>query len=361
MVTYASVVSKSRIVPMKRHIIPVILLATLLSSCGKESKTPDKPSSSPPVQPSVARQPAIEPSSDSENGKHALGDYVSFPASGIKIRHPEGFEKADSFDGFGQAETQSSVLVISLAGPYSKVTAGLTQEKLKARGWTLHSKEDVKVDGLPGILIHFEQPAIGKVFLKWSFVSGDEKKTTMVTATFPKSHERELSARLKSAVLSARIDRSAPAGVGANLPFTVAPSKKLKLTPVVSNTLGYTKDGVIPVKSPKDPLFMVAPSLGKVVVEDKRQFAERNLRESAGTKELVVKSTDAITIAGLDGYESLAEAEDAKSGTALIVYQVILFDEDSFILLKGYVGTELRDEYLPQFKAMARSLQKKKP
>ena len=42
---------------------------------------------------------------------------------------------------------------------------------------------------------------------------------------------------------------------------------------------------------------------------------------------LVVKSTDAITIAGLERYEPLAEAEHTKSETPLVVYQAILFDE----------------------------------
>ena len=149
------------------------------------------------------------------------------------------------------------------------------------------------------------------------------------------------------------------ADAGADLPFTIEASKKLKFTPAISRTLAYTKDGVIPVKSPEDPLFIVAPSYGKVAVGDKRKFAEQQLRGTAATKDFAVKSTDAITIAGLDGYESLAEAKDAKSGTPLIVYQVVLFDEGSIILMKGLVGTELGDEYLPEFKAMARSFQRK--
>ena len=346
---------------MRRHIIPVFLLTTLLCGCNRESKTPDQPAATPQAQPEVARQPASEPPSDSEGGKHALGDYVSFPACGIKIRQPEGFEKDDSFEGFGNPETQSSIVAMSFAGPYSKVTAGFTQDQMKAQNWTLLSREDVEVDGLPGILVHFEQPAGGKVFLKWSLVFGDDRKTTMVTATFPKSHEEELSARLKSAVLSARIDRAASSDAGADLPFTISASPKLKLTPAISNMLAYTKDGVIPAKSPKDPMFGVARALGKVVVGDKPQFAERRLRGTARTKGLVVQSTDAITIAGLDGYESLAEAEDVKSGTPLIVYQVILFDEGSYILMQGLVATELRDEYLPEFKAMARTFQRKDP
>lgn len=346
---------------MKLHIIPVFLVTTLLCSCSRESKAPDPSSSPPPAQASAAPQPPREPTSDLQGDNPALGNHVRFPACGITIRQPEGFEKADSFDGFGQPETQSSIMAVGIPGPYSKVTAGFTQEHMKARGWTLHSKQDVKVDGLSGILVHFEQPAGGKVFLKWSLAFGDDRKTTMVTATFPKSQERELSARLKSTVLSTRLDQSAPPNPGADLPFTIAASPKLRLTPGINKMLIYTKDGVMPTKSPEDPLFIAAPSLGKVVMGDRLPFAEQRLHQTALTKGLVVKSTDAITIGGLDGYESLAEAEHANSGTPLIVYQVILFDEGSYILMQGRVGTAMRDEYLPEFKAMARSFKKTQP
>lgn len=45
--------------------------------------------------------------------------------------------------------------------------------------------------------------------------------------------------------------------------------------------------------------------------------------------------------------------------TVLIVYQVMLFGEDSYILITGLVGVDLWDEYLPEFKALARSLTRK--
>lgn len=345
---------------MKRYIISVFFLTTLLSEFDRESKAHNHLSSFPPakvlpIQRLVSKSPV-----NSGGEKDILGDYVNFPASGVKIRQPVGFEKEDSFDGFGNPEAQSSVMALSMAGPYLKVNTVFTQELMKARGWTLRSRQNVKVNDLPGILIHFEQPAQGQVFLKWSLIFGNDRKTTMVTATFPKSREREMSARLKSAVQSAtQIDRTAPSAVG--LPFTLVASEKLKLTQVISKTLAYTKDGIIPSKSPTDPLFIAVPSLGKVVVLGKLQYAERLLQQTNYTKKLTVKSTKEIAIDGLGGYESLAEAEDTKSGTPLIIYQVILFNQNSYIRMLGLTGLEFRDEYLPEFKAMARSLQRKQP
>ena len=362
-----------------------VLIAMLLCSCSAESNASARLPSSQPPNATVAQSrkvsvaatnsiadenpgrkiafehPISELSADSTAKDSTSVDYVRFPAVGIKLQQPEGFEKASSFDGFEQTETTSSVLALSIPGPFSKLTAGFTQEQLKARGWTLVSRQNIKIDGLPGILVHFEQPAGGIVFVKWSVVFGDDQETTMVTATFPKTLTQELSARLKSVVLNTRLDSASAPAPGADLPFTLEVSPKLKLAPGISKTLAYTTDGTIPTKSPKEPLFIVAPSLGRVAIADKQQFAEQRLSKTTHTKRVSIKSTAAIIIDGLDGYESLAEAEDAESGTPLILYQVMLFDEGSYILVQGLVGAELQDEYLSEFRSMARSLKRRRP
>lgn len=299
-----------------------------------------------------------EPSLRGDSNK-GLGEYVQFKASGVKIRQPDGFEQEVSFEGFGHQKTQSSILAMSLAGPYAKMSAGFTKEQMKARGWTLLSKEEVKVDDLPGVLVHFQQPAGGKVFLKWSLIFGTDDKTTMVTATFPKEQDKEFSARLKSAVLSTRPSGKVSADPADDVPFTLAAPKKLKVMRAASGTLAFTKDGKLPVVSPEDPMLIVAQSLGKAVIDDRENFAERRLKGTALTKGLKIASTQPIKIGDLEGYESLAEAKESKSDTPLTIYQVILFEKDSYFLIQGLVGTELHEEYLPEFKSLARSFRKR--
>jgi hypothetical protein len=346
---------------MKYYFLAAFGLIAILGSVGTPSRAADPQPDSPETQSTTLPETDKDSPSDANAEPPALGDYVSFPASGVEIRQPPGFEKADSFDGFGQRQTQSSILAISVPGPYSKIAAGFTLEQMRARGWSLRRREKIEISGMPGILVHFEQPAYGTVFLKWLVAFGDEQSTKLVTAAFPKSQEQELSAVLKAAVLSARLAPSGPADPGAGLPFTIDASEQLKLAPGISNTLLYTKDGTAPIKSPEDPLFVAAPSLVKGLAGDKQQFAEQRLRQTASTKGLVIESTDAITIDGLEGYESVAKAEDARSGTSLVIYQAILFDQDSYVLMQGRVGAESSDTYLPEFKTMARSFKRKTP
>jgi hypothetical protein len=139
----------------------------------------------------------------------------------------------------------------------------------------------------------------------------------------------------------------------------VTASSKLKLTPAMSRSLLYTKGGVLPAKSPEEPMFAVAESVGGAVTTDRKAFAAGRLRQTALKKDITIESAEAITVAGLEGWEMIARAKHAKTGAGMFIYQVILFDEGSYVLLQGMGGTALRDEFLPEFQDMARSFKRK--
>ena len=69
---------------MKRRWITLALTASLLCSCSAEKDVPEQ---SPPVRADVPADAPADPSDDV--------DYVIFPAAGIKLVKPDGFEDAD--------------------------------------------------------------------------------------------------------------------------------------------------------------------------------------------------------------------------------------------------------------------------
>ena len=353
---------------MTRQLLSLIVIVVACCGCNTETGDP-KPSSHeteqiPKARTLTASQPSTSGTIDQYESRTApttdlvedQDKYVSFSATGVKLLRPDGFDDAENFHGFQQSSTQSSVMVVLIPGPFSETTRGFTAEQMKARGMTLASKGNVEINGNSGVLLSVTQAAYGTQFAKWIVAFGNDKETKIITATFPVAHEDKLSAQLKSVVLGARLDVAASPTPRADVGFTIAASNKLKLTRGIGKMLMYTKNGVIPAKSPEDPRFIAAPSLSKVPIQDKRQFSVHRLFQTAHTKISSVTETNAITIDGLDGYELVADAEDADSGTPLVVYQVILFDDRSYLLIQGLVGAKVSAEYLPEFKAMAHSL-----
>lgn len=288
---------------------------------------------------------------------------VSFPTAGVTLLQPNGFTKADRFDGFGQEASQSSIMLTKLPAPYEEFIREFTPARMKEQGWTVLSREAVTLGDLPGVLFQFEQLAVEVEFQKWAVVFGDASQTNLVVASYPKTLEATLSSAMKTSVMSTRRDASAPAP-GASLPFEVTASANLKIAAEANKSLLFTKDGTIgKTPNPRDPLFVVAPSIAKVKIAkdpDIRQItATRRLAQTSHTKEVIPTSMEPITVDGLDGFVGKGEGKDATSGVPIHIYQVMLFEDDAYILMVGIVGSENAEKYLPEFEAMARSFHRK--
>jgi hypothetical protein len=162
-------------------------------------------------------------------------------------------------------------------------------------------------------------------------------------------------------VLSAK-----PAGLeqtidGSESSFTIVASDKLlpEDPGPFKNVLKFSMSDPEQTNEPTAPFFIAAPSLSDVPIQNQRQFAVDRLYETAETRIATIRSNLEVTIDGLDGYEIIAEGEDSDSEIPVVVYQVMLFDGDSYYLMQGLVGMQQAEEYLPEFQAMAESFKRK--
>lgn len=288
-----------------------------------------------------------------------IAPVVAFPDVGIAISQPSGFKKAKTFHGFQQPSTGSSVVLLAIPGPYLKVIAGFDQDALAAKGMSLRSKKKVKVKGQTALLLNLSQRAYGQEFLKWVIIFGDQHRTQMVMATFPKSHVQELSAPLQKILLSVSPEKTASSSV--KLPFSIQTEQGFALVEGISigNTALFTKDGTIPTTAPEDPLFVVALSFGKVFVGNQQEFAERRLLNTADINVETLQSTTPIVVDDTSGFEMIAIGKDRKTQTPLRIYQVMLFPKQGgYILMTGAVGEQQVDSYLPKFQSMAKTFRK---
>jgi hypothetical protein len=300
-----------------------------------------------------------EPPAQTAADKPSSGQYVVFSAVGLRILKPDGFGTASNFHGFQQPDSGASVMLSAIPGPFSQINAGFTAERLQTRGVHLQSKEDVTIDGQSGAILRATQSANGVEYAKWIVVFGNDDQTRIVTANFPATNEK-LEKSLRSVVLSARLDSTPPKTADTEPEFTLNSSTKLKRAPQgMGKFLVYTSDGTMPTRSPEDPLFIAAPSMSRARIEDKRKFSTERMFKTAHTKVSAIVSHKPIVIDGLDGFEAIADATDEKTETPLLLYQVILFDGGSYIVMQGLVGRQDRDESLSEFKALARSLHRR--
>jgi hypothetical protein len=278
----------------------------------------------------------------------------------VSLVPPAGFAPSAQFTGYARAEEAASIVVTELPFALTQATQPLTNpEGLKSRALTLLSKESVTVGGTAGLLLHLRQTASGVEYLKWLLLVGDDAATVMVTATFPAESEGQLSAPLRQSVLTTRWDKDAEVAAGEGLRYTVGERGALKFAKRIGNTLMYTGGGVFPSPAADDPLFVVGPSFAEVAAADRKGFAEGRVAATVSVTDIVARKTEPLSVAGLGGYETLADAKDKVTGEPMVVYQVILFDGPYYYLMQGLVSRKLAGEHLPSFKEMAKSFRRR--
>lgn len=285
---------------------------------------------------------------------------ISVKGTKVNLVKPEGFVESSNFPGFQQNATGASIVVTEFPGAYSDVASGFTEENLKPRGMNLISKEKISIDSYQGFLIKFTQKADGQEYGKLGVIFGDDKESVFIVASFPVDLEKDLSTVLKDSIVSAKWDRKKEVDPFADLSFAVESSGSLKFAKRLQSTLLYSKDGKFPVDV-DTPIFIVGKSISDFPAGtiDQKAFSESRLNQSAENKNIAVEFGEAVTIDNLTGYEIIATGNDASSNTPIAIYQVILFDDKSYFILQGLVGAKSKDQFVAEFKKMARSFKKK--
>jgi hypothetical protein len=286
-------------------------------------------------------------------------DYAPVRGTKVSLIPPTGFTPADTFSGFGQLDTGASILVAEFPIGYAIVSNSFTADTLKSRGMTLIARENVKVDGYSGQLMQVEQVADRQDFAKFILVFGDESETVLLTASMPKNLQNKLAPALKQSLLTAKWQKDKAVDPFNDLPFAITGTPSLKFSDRLINCLAYTEDGMMPVKSTAAPMLVACQSIGSARVSDREQFAKERLAKTALIEKISIESGKAIDINGIDGYEIIATASDSKTKEPVIVYQVLLFESNSYYIIQGRVGSKLRSEYLDDFQTMATSFKKK--
>jgi len=287
-------------------------------------------------------------------------EYVSFPSVGVEMKRPNGFTVAERFVGFGLEEELASILIVSLPGPYEEIVKGMTEAKLATKGVLVAKREQVRVSGHDGVLLHARQRSPELDFTKWLLLLDGGASTKLITATVPTPTATFLGRTMTASLMSTRVVATTyvPPDVG----FTLTPSKVLEPRTElagVGKVLAYVGSG--PPKAPGTPQFIATPSVGAFEGPDREQFAVDRAMALATIGEISLQSTGPVHIDGLEGYEVVAKGKDLKTKVPLVIYQVMLFEPDgNYYLMVGIVEKKRAAKLMPAFKATAKSFKRTK-
>jgi hypothetical protein len=284
----------------------------------------------------------------------AFAKPVPVPGTQVAIEPPEGFTLAKQFPGFMREDVTASIVVTEMPAPVAEIKKAMNKEDLATKGMVLLESETLKHAGKDALLVKVSQQASGIDFLKWMLITGEERATTLVVGTFRSDTEDELSAPMRTAVLSSSFG-AAPKDAFEGLLFRIAPSAKLKLAGRVSNMLLLNESGTTTPVAPEAPLYVIGSSMGEAAIGDLPAFAQARAAKTAKVKDVRNFKGQPIKLDGLDAYELVADATDAKSGKALRLYQVIAPEGNNYFIAQGLVGAQRAAEFVPEFQRVTGS------
>ena len=160
--------------------------------------------------------------------------------------------------------------------------------------------------------------------------------------------------------LTAKWDRQRKVVPTEGLNFTFTEKGEIRLAKRIANSLLYTKSGVFPSKAVDDPLFIIGQALSKLDIENKEQFAKSRLSQMATITDVEIEQLSQVTVDNLSGYEIFAKGNDKESGRSMFVYQMVLYEDQSYYIMQGLVSSKHGQTYLPVFQEIARSFRRKK-
>jgi hypothetical protein len=270
---------------------------------------------------------------------------------------PANFIGAKGFQGFQEPETGSSILVMDIPGAFAETTKGFTETGLKPQGVNLQKREEIKVNGDPGLFLIADQAAEGTMVLKYILVFGDTESTHMINGTFPRSVSLYHKDIIES-MLSVVYDSNLTVDPLDAIPFFInTTDTKLKLAHNMSGTVMFTVDGKVPPEVADKTLLMVGSS-AEVVIINRRQTAIERIYQLPYTDLKVDQSKIAsVTIDGISGYEITGEGT-STTGVHEYIYQVMLFSETDYYIMVGIANEDFPGN-LSLFRKVAASFKRK--
>ncbi len=280
---------------------------------------------------------------------------VRVPGTSVSLEPPKGFTSSKQFPGFGSAENSASILVTEMPFSFAKMRDEIVSKMktgMAAKQMTFISQEDENQTIPPGLLLHIEQRAANIDYLKWILLTGDTQKTAMIVGTFPKDSDAELGSAIKKSVLTVAFSQRSFENVWNGISFRVTPSKKLKIAGKLANAISLTHSGRMGQKDLDDVFYIVSPFISGRVT-DIKIVSEQSIRQTTDTRNVRNLKGKAISINNYRGYEIIADANDIKTRSALLLYQVVIQGTTQDYLIVGITERKQASIYLPEFRRLS--------
>lgn len=291
-----------------------------------------------------------------------------FPlGSRLGLVPPAGMVASDKFDGFVDPEKDAAILITVLpATAYPQIGKTLDVEALRKKGVNLEKREPMQLSFGKGFLLTGRQVADKTRYRKWLLVAEAADLTALVTVQVPEPNSAYPDRVVRAALATLSIRTKVPEAEELDLlPFLVGDLAGFHVDDVLRGRALMLSDRPNDKDAPKeagtetlDARLLIAAVPGASPEPDNRaNFAKSAFNEIGGIRDINVTVSEPLRISGQSGYQTMAEAKDARTGTNVMVVQWLRFGGGGYLQMVGIARADAWPRTLARLRTVRDSVE----
>jgi hypothetical protein len=291
-----------------------------------------------------------------------------FPTgSRVGMVPPDGMTPSETFEGFGDQQKNAAILITTLpADAYESLEKTGVPDSLRKEGFTIDRREPIELKDGKGFLITGTEIADKTRFRKWLLVAALADVTALVSVQVPEQDQAYSERALRSALATLTVRADVPdAERLSRLPFTVGELAGFRISDVMpgravmlidarpgseQDSSGFTLNA---------RLMAAAMPDGPVEPGERASFARMTFDSIVGIKDVHVQMAEPLRMGGQPGFQIVAQAKDANTGTDLMVAQWLRFGSGGYLEIVGMGRADVWNEEFPRLRAIRDSIDPK--
>jgi len=289
----------------------------------------------------------------------ARSEEVTFPpGSRVGLVPPPGMVPSKTFDGFADPAKDAAILIAVLpADAFAQIEKVLETDALKKQGVTVDKREPMQLAFGKGILLVGRQVADKTHFKKWLLVAAASDLTAMVTVQVPDPDDvysdRALRAALATLAVRAKVPEEEELSL---LPFSVGDLAGFRVDDVLRGRALMLRDAPAAADAGKETnketskettphgfdarMLIAAVPGGPSEADQRADFARLMFNEIGGIRQVRITMSEPLRIGGQYGFQTMAEAQDARTGADVRVIQWLRFGGGGYLQMVGIGGAD---------------------
>jgi hypothetical protein len=272
-------------------------------------------------------------------------DVIFPPGSRVGLVPPPGMVASKTFDGFADPAKDAAILITVLpAEAFGQIEKVLDSDALKRQGVTVEKREPIQLSFGKGILLVGRQVAEKTRYKKWLLVAAAADLTAMVTVQVPEPDIAYSDQALRTALATLAVRAKVPEEEELSLlPFAVGDFAGFHVDDVLRGRALMLRDASAAPDAGKettphgfDARMLIAAVPGGPSEPDQRaDFARVMFSEIGGIRQVRITMSEPLRIGGQSGFQTMAEAQDVRTGTDVRVIQWLRFGGGGYLQMVG--------------------------